>query len=195
MAVSLPEPFALFEQWFAQAQASEPCDPDAMTLATATPDGRPSARMVLLKDWSPDGFVFYTNLGSRKGAELAANPHVHLLFHWKSLRRQVRIDGRAQAVSDAEADAYFASRARESRLGAWASRQSRTLASRAVLLADIARAGARYPLGEIPRPPFWSGFRVVPQAIEFWEDGAFRIHNRQLFEHSEAGWTMRMLYP
>jgi pyridoxamine 5'-phosphate oxidase len=195
MTVATTDPFELFRAWYALATEQELNDPNAMTVATATTDGKPSARMVLLKDWDARGFVFYTNLGSRKGQELGENPQAHLLFHWKSLRRQVRVDGAAQAVSAAEADAYFASRARDSRLGAWASQQSQTLPSRATLVAAIAKTTARYPVGDIPRPDFWSGFRIVPQAIEFWEDGAFRIHHRRLFERNGTDWTERLLYP
>jgi pyridoxamine 5'-phosphate oxidase len=190
------DPFALFARWFSDAQASEPNDPNAMALATADANGRPSVRMVLLKGWDARGFVFYTNLESRKGRELAANPHAHLLFHWKSLQRQIRIDGTVAPVSAEEADAYFASRPRDSRIGAWASDQSRPLDSRATFLARVATTTARYAIGEVPRPPHWSGFRVTPAQIEFWQDQAFRLHERRLFTRNAAGdWSEGLLYP
>ena len=189
------DPFALFETWFAEATASEPNDPEAMALATADDEGRPSVRMVLLKGHDERGFVFYTNLDSRKGAELAANPHASLLFHWKSLRRQVRIEGPVSAVSEAEADAYFASRGRESRLGAWASDQSRTLPDRATFEARVAEMRDRFEAGDVPRPPRWSGYRVTPQCIEFWSDREARLHERRLFERAGTGWTEQSLYP
>ncbi|MGI4881463.1 MAG: pyridoxamine 5'-phosphate oxidase [Janthinobacterium lividum] len=188
-------PFPLFADWFAAATAAEPNDPNAMALATATRDGRPSVRVVLMKAWDDRGFVFYTNLDSRKGAEIAANPAVHLDFHWKSLRRQVRIDGRAELVGNAEADAYFATRPRDSQLGAWASDQSRPLPDREVFRDKLARATATYDGVIVPRPPRWSGFRVVPEAIEFWQDGDFRHHERTLYTRSGDGWTTGMLYP
>ncbi|MDE2517250.1 MAG: pyridoxamine 5'-phosphate oxidase [Rhodospirillales bacterium] len=196
------DPFALFAAWMAAASASEPNDPNAMTLATATPDGAPSARIVLLKavdpaDHAPRGFVFYTNTQSRKGGELAANARAALLFHWKTLTRQVRIEGTVQPVAPAEADAYYASRARISRLGAWASDQSRPLDTRATLEARLAAAGARYPDAAIPRPPHWSGYRVVPTRIEFWQDMPFRLHDRSVFTRDAAGtgWTHTKLFP
>jgi len=189
------DPFSLFASWMKDAEASEPNDPNAMTLATATPDGRPSARMVLLKGWDRDGFVFYTNLQSRKGVELAANQHVALLFHWKSLLRQIRIEGQAIAVSAAEADAYYASRPRLSRLGAWASDQSRPLDSRATLVGRVAALELRYAIGDIPRPAHWSGFRVVPEAFEFWQDAAFRLHDRQVFTRDGESWRTGRLFP
>lgn len=188
-------PFPLFADWFAAATAAEPNDPNAMALATATPDGRPSVRVVLMKAWDERGFVFYTNLDSRKGAEIAANPAVHLDFHWKSLRRQVRVDGRAEPVGDAEADAYFATRPRDSQLGAWASEQSRPLPDREVFRDRLAQATATYDGVIVPRPPRWSGFRVVPQVIEFWQDADFRHHERTLYTRSGDGWTTGMLYP
>jgi pyridoxamine 5'-phosphate oxidase len=190
------DPIALFDSWFAEAQTSEPNDPNAMALATVDADGSPSVRMVLLKGHDADGFVFYTNMHSRKGEALAANPRAALLFHWKSLRRQVRIEGPVTPVSDAEADAYFASRSRVSRIGAVASDQSRPLDSMATLLARVTKIGARHVVGDIPRPPHWTGSRVVPQRIEFWEDGEFRLHKRRLFVPDNAGgWTESLLYP
>lgn len=189
------DPFALFDGWFAEARTSEPNDANAMALATATPDGRPSLRMVLLKGHGPDGFVFYTNLDSRKGGELAANPHVALLFHWKSLRRQIRIEGMATAVDDATADAYFATRSRDSQLGAWASDQSRPLDSREIFEARFAEMQARFDGQDVPRPPRWSGWRVNPSAIEFWQDRAHRLHERTLFGRAGDSWTRGFLYP
>ena len=191
----MTDPFARFADWFADAQASEPNDPNAMALATATPDARPAVRVVLMKAWDTRGFVFYTNLDSRKGRELAANPFVQLDFHWKSLRRQVRIDGRAEPVADLEADASFASRPRASQLGAWASDQSRPLADRATFDAALAAVTARFEDGDVPRPPRWSGFRVVPSAIEFWQDRDFRHHERELFTREGDGWTCGLLFP
>ena len=188
-------PFPLFAAWFAEAGAAELNDPNAMALATATPDARPSVRVVLMKAWDERGFVFYTNLDSRKGAELAANPAVHLDFHWKSLRRQVRIDGRAEPVSDAEADAYFATRPRDSQLGAWASAQSRPMATADDLSDNLASVGARFDGVDVPRPPRWSGFRVVPSVIEFWQDREFRHHERTVYSRDADGWTTRMLFP
>jgi pyridoxamine 5'-phosphate oxidase len=189
-------PFTLFDQWFADAQASEPEDPNAMAVATVDADGRPSVRMVLLKGHDARGFVFYTNLESRKGLALAANPQAALLFHWKSLRRQIRIEGAVEAVSDADADAYFASRPRDSRIGAWASDQSRPLPSRAHFLKRIAEYGARHAIGEVPRPPHWSGFRIVPDRFEFWQDQAFRLHERRSFVlNDDGGWDEGLLFP
>jgi pyridoxamine 5'-phosphate oxidase len=198
--LSLGDPFALFDAWFAEAAAREPNDANAMTVASSTPDGRPSARIVLLKDRDARGFVFYTNTQSRKGGELTANPRAALLFHWKSLQRQVRIEGAVEDVGETAADAYYASRPRDSRLGAWASLQSRPLAGRDALLRRVAEAGARYPGEAIPRPPHWSGYRVVPQCFEFWQDMPFRLHDRTLFTRTTsplggAGWTISKLYP
>ncbi len=192
--IAKSDPFALFQAWFTDAQGTEPNDPNAMTLATATPGGAPSARMVLLKGHDDRGFVFYTNLQSRKGVELADNRQVALLFHWKSLRRQVRIEGVAEAVSAAEADAYFASRARVSRLGAIASEQSRPLPDRGVFERRVAELDALYP-GDIPRPAHWSGTRVVPATIEFWQDMPFRLHDRTVFHRTSEGWSVVKLYP
>ncbi len=189
------DPFRLFEAWMEAAKASEPNDPNALALATATPDGRPSVRMVLLKGVDDGGFVFYTNYESRKGGELQANPHAALLFHWKSLRRQVRVEGPASPVTDAEADAYFASRARMSRLGAIASDQSRPLPSRAEFERRVEALDAQYPGDAIPRPVHWSGFRVVPESIEFWQDMPFRLHDRRVFTRDGQGWRKTALYP
>ena len=189
------DPFSLFDTWFAEAKAAEPNDPDAMALATADVRGRPSVRMVLLKGHDRQGFVFYTNFDSRKGEELAANPEAALLFHWKSLRRQVRIEGPVEAVSEAEADIYFASRGRDSQLGAWASDQSRFLDSRETFEARFDEVTARFDGGDVPRPPRWSGFRVVPSRIELWCDRAHRLHERRLFVRAGDGWSESMLYP
>ena len=189
------DPISLFDKWFAEASAAEPSDPDAMTLATADPAGHPSVRMVLLKGHGAAGFVFYTNLDSRKGAELAANPAAALLFHWKSLRRQVRIEGHVEAVSETEADIYFASRGRDSQLGAWASDQSRPLDSRETFEAQFEAMSRRFAGGDIPRPPRWSGFRVVPRHIEFWSDRTHRLHERRLFVRDGDRWSEGMLYP
>ncbi|MBB3859789.1 pyridoxamine 5'-phosphate oxidase [Novosphingobium hassiacum] len=195
-AIPHADPFAIFENWFAQARVSEPNDPNAMALATATPDGHPSVRMVLLKGHGPDGFVFYTNLHSRKGGELQANPHVALLFHWKSLRRQIRIEGPITPVTEAEADAYFASRHPESRLGSAASDQSRPLPDRQTYLDRVDELRAQYPEGDIGRPAHWSGYRVTPSAIEFWQDRDFRLHERRRFvSDGQVGWTSTLLYP
>lgn len=189
------DPFALFDEWFAEARTSEPNDPEAMALATADQVGRPSVRMVLLKGHGPDGFVFYTNEGSNKGRELAKNPHAALLFHWKSLRRQVRIEGNVERVTAEESDRYFASRSRNSQLGAWASDQSRPLESRALFEARFDEVSDRFEDGDVPRPPHWGGFRVVPLTIEFWRDRAHRLHERRLFTRHEEGWDEGLLYP
>jgi pyridoxamine 5'-phosphate oxidase len=189
------DPHALFEEWLAEARLSEPNDPTAVALATADREGRPSCRMVLLKGHDERGFVFYTNLDSRKGGELAANPATALLFHWKSLRRQVRIEGPVEPVAEAEADAYFATRSRDSQLGAWASDQSRPLDSRATFEARFEAMRARFQDADVPRPPRWSGWRVMPERIEFWNDRAHRLHERRLFTRTPEGWSEGLLYP
>ncbi|HTU10819.1 MAG TPA: pyridoxamine 5'-phosphate oxidase [Allosphingosinicella sp.] len=190
------DPHALFDAWFAEARAAEPNDPEAMALATVGADGRPSARMVLLKGHDARGFVFYTNGQSRKGGELAANPHAALTFHWKSLRRQVRIEGAVEPVGAAEADAYFASRSRDSRLGAWASDQSRPLANRELFEARYAGLAADYEGRDVPRPSHWGGYRVVPDRIEYWSDRPHRLHERRLFTLGPDGhWAESLLYP
>lgn len=193
--MSATNPHGLFDAWYAEARAGEPNDSNAMALATADSGGRPSVRMVLLKGHDTRGFVFYTNLKSRKAEELAANPHAALLFHWKSLRRQIRIEGPVNRVADAEADAYFATRSRDSQLGAWASDQSRPLESRALFETRYAEMAARFDGGEVPRPSQWSGFRLTPQRIEFWIDRDHRLHERRLFEREGDSWREGLLYP
>ena len=191
------DPFALFDAWFAEARASEPNDADAMALATADAEGRPSVRMVLLKSADRvSGFTFHTNSLSRKGREMADNDAVALLFHWKSLRRQIRIEGRVASAPVAESDAYFATRGRQSQLSAWASDQSRPLGSRAELEERQAAMEAKYAGEDVPRPPHWHGYRVEPRTIEFWSDGAHRLHSRRLFTRGEDGaWSEGRLYP
>ena len=197
----MPDPFQQFQAWLDEASGLEPNDPNAMTLATATPDGVPSARVVLLKALDPRGFTFFTNTQSRKGDELAANQRAALLFHWKSLRRQVRVEGVVEPVTAAEADAYFVTRARVSRLGAIASDQSRPLPERAELERRVAAADERHPGEAIPRPPHWSGYRLLPRRFEFWQDMPFRLHDRTVYEraaHGAArgvGWETMKLYP
>ena len=189
------DPFSLFDQWFAEARAAEINDPEAMALATADEMGQPSVRMVLLKGHGPDGFVFYTNEQSAKGEQLAANPRASLLFHWKTLRRQVRIEGRVERVPGAQADIYFASRARDSQLGAWASDQSRPLDRRETFERRFEDAQRRFEGDDVPRPPHWGGYRLVPQQIEFWTDRPHRLHERRLFVRDGDGWTEGLLYP
>jgi pyridoxamine 5'-phosphate oxidase len=190
------DPFQLFDRWLVEARAGEPHDAEAMALATAGPDGQAHVRMVLLKGHGPDGFVFYTNEHSAKGGELGENPRASLLFHWKSLRRQVRIEGAVERVSTLEADAYFASRARDSQLGAWASDQSRPLDSRATFEARFEEMKRRFEGGDIPRPPHWGGYRLVPAQIEFWSDRPHRLHERRLFTRAaDGGWSEGLLYP
>ena len=190
------DPHALFEAWLAEAKTGEPNDAEAMALATADADGRPSVRMVLLKGHDARGFAFYTNAGSRKGADLAANPNAALVFHWKSLRRQIRAEGRVEPTSAAEADTYFATRSRDARLGAWASDQSRPLESREAFEARYRRLVAKHEGRDVTRPPYWRGYRLVPDRIEFWEDRPHRLHHRRLFVREGAdGWAESLLYP
>ncbi|HVM22154.1 MAG TPA: pyridoxamine 5'-phosphate oxidase [Sphingomicrobium sp.] len=189
------DPFQLFDAWFAEARAAEINDPEAMALATADALARPSVRMVLLKRHGPRGFAFYTNEGSRKGDELAANPRAALLFHWKSLRRQVRIEGRIERVANEEADAYFATRARDSQIGAWASDQSRPLDRRETFEVRCAEVTQRFEGQDVPRPPHWGGYRLVPERIEFWSDRPHRLHERRLFTREGEDWTEGLLYP
>lgn len=190
------DPAALFSLWFAEAQASEPSDPEAMSLATIDADGTPSVRIVLLKTFDAHGFVFYTNKQSRKGLALAANPAAALCFHWKSLGRQVRVEGRAEHVGEAEADAYFGTRPQGSRIGAWASQQSRTLASRSALEEAVAEYQEKYSQSPvIPRPAHWGGYRVIPNRIEFWHEGEYRLHTRLVYKRADSGWDKEMLFP
>ena len=191
------DPLTLFADWYAEAEKSEPNDPSALALATVGPDGTPSNRMVLLKGYDSAGFVFYSNYESRKGRQLLAHPKAAMLFHWKSLRRQVRLEGPVSQTTAEEADAYFATRARGSQIGAWASDQSRPLESRFALEKRVAEFGARHLVGTVPRPPHWSGFRLQPLLIEFWQDQPFRLHNRLEYRRSDAAssWSTRTLYP
>jgi pyridoxamine 5'-phosphate oxidase len=191
------EPLRLFATWFADAKRSEPVNPEAMTLATVDPDGRPNARMVLLKGFDEHGFVFYSNAESTKGHELAATPQAALTFYWKALQRQVRLRGRVETVPDAEADAYFATRSRMAQIGAWASKQSSALESRLAFEKAIARFTAKFAIGTVPRPPYWVGYRVVPSEIEFWQERQFRLHDRIAFARPRIGapWTKTRLYP
>jgi pyridoxamine 5'-phosphate oxidase len=193
--MSEPDPFDLFRAWLTEAEAAEPNDPNAMALATVDQQGRPSLRMVLLKDFDAEGFVFYTNLQSRKGVELAANANAALCFHWKSLRRQVRVEGQVTPVTAAEADDYFASRPRGSQIGAWASAQSRRLESRFELERKVGEMAMRFGLGSVPRPPHWSGFRLVPDHLEFWQDRPFRLHDRLVYNRRDGAWDTERLFP
>jgi pyridoxamine 5'-phosphate oxidase len=192
--VPFDSPFEHFTRWFAEAKATEPSLPEAMSVATATADGVPSTRLVLLKDYDRRGFVFYTNAESRKGEELAANPRAALCFYWKSLLRQVRIDGAVEAASDAEADAYFASRPRGAQIAAWASAQSRPYGERTVLERRVAEAEARFGQGDVPRPAFWRGYRVVPALFEFWEDRPYRLHDRLIYRRAGEAWRTERLF-
>jgi len=189
------DPFQLFDEWFAEARASEINDPEAMALATVGGDGQPSVRMVLLKGHGPDGFSFYTNEQSSKGEQLSANPRAALLFHWKTLRRQVRIEGGIERVADADADAYFASRARDSQIGAWASDQSRPLDCRETFEQRFDQVKQQFEGQDVPRPPHWRGYRVIPERFEFWSDRPHRLHERRLFTQAEGSWSEGLLYP
>jgi pyridoxamine 5'-phosphate oxidase len=191
------DPLLLFGRWMLEAKKSEPNDPEAMALATVDAGGRPNVRMVLLKGWDADGFVFYTNKESAKGSEIFSHPHAALCLHWKSLRRQVRVRGYVSEVSRQEADAYFASRAKDSQIGAWASAQSRPMDSRFALEKEVAKIAAKYALRKVPRPDYWSGFRVVPFEIEFWRDKPFRLHDRLVYrrDNPKSSWTSERLFP
>jgi pyridoxamine 5'-phosphate oxidase len=189
------EPFQQFADWLAEAEKKEPNNPSAMSVATVDARGQPSLRMVLLRGFDERGFVFYTNLDSRKGRELRANARAALCFHWKSLDRQVRVEGKVEPVSNAEADAYFASRPKDSQIGAWASKQSQPLAARFELESRVAKYGLLYGIGKVPRPPFWSGYRVVPELIEFWEERPFRLHDRVVYQRDGDTWTATRLFP
>jgi pyridoxamine 5'-phosphate oxidase len=191
----MTDPCQLFDEWLAEARVAEVNDPEAMALATADEVGNPSVRMVLLKGHGPDGFVFYTNEQSAKGEQLSANPRAGLLFHWKALRRQVRVEGPVERVPDAQADVYFATRARDSQLGAWASDQSRALDSRATFERRFEEAKQRFEGQDVPRPPHWRGYRVVPERMEFWTDRPYRLHERRLFTRQDGGWDEGLLYP
>lgn len=189
------EPIRRFREWLAQAEAKEPSNPSACALATVDADGQPSVRMVLLRAVDERGFVFYTNLNSRKGRDLEAQPRAALCFHWKSLDKQVRVEGPVHLVDDGEADAYFATRSRMSQIGAWASDQSQPMAGRFDLEKRVAEYTARFAVGSVPRPPRWSGYRIAPTCIEFWSEGRFRLHDRVLYRHDEDGWRSERLYP
>lgn len=191
----MEDPVERFAAWLADAEAHEPNNPSAMSVATVDAEGRPSLRMVLLRGFDARGFVFYTNLESRKGHELRHRPHAALCFHWKSLDRQVRVEGRTELVSAEEADAYFASRPKDSQIGAWASKQSEPLTARFELESRVAKYGLVYGIGKVPRPPFWSGYRVIPDAIEFWEERPFRLHDRTKYTRSGDTWTITKLFP
>ncbi len=196
--MSLPsdrDPLSLFAEWYGAAQDCGLKEPAAVALGTVDAEGRPSVRMVLLKDASPEGFVFYTNLESRKGRQLSQNPNAALCFHWMPLTRQVRVEGRVAPVSDAEADAYFATRARDSQIGAWASKQSQPLEGRLELERRIAKYALKFGVGKVQRPPFWSGFRLVPERIEFWQQGFARLHDRLVYHRAGNGWTTERLFP
>jgi pyridoxamine 5'-phosphate oxidase len=197
MSAEITNPFELFASWYAEAEKSEPNDPNAMSLASVDSDGLPNLRMVLMKGYDEQGFVFYTNFESQKGRELLANPKAAMNFHWKSLRRAVRLRGPVTQVSDAEADAYFHSRPRDSRIGAWASQQSRPLESRFALEKSVAVYAAKYAVGDVPRPPHWSGFRLTPLYFEFWQDKPFRLHDRRIFTRADASatWAETKFYP